>query len=51
MKPNIKSIEERKREFLANPQAQEIIRKKIESAQQFLETADLSALSKNTKKE
>jgi hypothetical protein len=51
MKAPVKSIEERKQEFLANPQAQAIIKRKVDNAIKFFETADLSALSKNRKKD
>lgn len=44
MKVKEKSIEERKRELLANPNYQAIIKVKTGAVEKFLETADLSAL-------
>lgn len=44
MKHTEKSIEERKREALSNPQVQAIIKAKVEAVEKFLVTADLSAL-------
>lgn len=51
MKPRTKSIEESKREFLANPQAQAIIKRKVDEAIKFYERADVSAMRKHDKKE
>jgi hypothetical protein len=50
MKATTKSIEERKQEILSNPKSQEFLRKKMENAIRFFETADLSAVYKNDKK-
>ncbi|WP_291036319.1 hypothetical protein [Dyadobacter sp. 50-39] len=51
MKVKEMTIEERKQKLFADPKFQAFLKEKIDAAEKFLATADLSAIRRNDKKE